>query len=337
MKKNLLYIGNKLSGHNATVTSIETLGLLLEREGYVLIYASSKKNKVLRLSEMIFRTIQHRKKVDYVLIDTYSTYNFWYAFIISQLCRFYRIKYIPKLHGGDLPNRLIKSPILSKMIFKYAYRNIAPSEYLLEAFKDRGYAELICIPNTVEIQNYTFTKRNSCAPNLLWVRSLHEIYNPEMALSVLAEIKNEFPNAKLCMVGPDKDNMKPNLKKIANLKNLNVEFAGKLSKNKWVKYSEQYDIFLNTTHYDNTPISVIEAMALGLPVISTNVGGIPFLLKDRQTALLVADNDIQAMSEAIKELIINDELRNKLVANAHDLVQQFDWNLVKNKWLQVLS
>ena len=113
------------------------------------------------------------------------------------------------------------------------------------------------------------------------------------------------------MVGPDKDGMKPNLKKIANLKNLNVEFAGKLSKKKWVKYSEQYDIFLNTTHYDNTPISVIEAMALGLPVISTNVGGIPFLLKDRQTALLVADNDIQAMSEAIKELIINDELRNR--------------------------
>ncbi|WP_379840951.1 glycosyltransferase family 4 protein [Flavobacterium myungsuense] len=223
------------------------------------------------------------------------------------------------------------------MIFKYAYMNIAPSEYLLEAFKNRGYAELICIPNTVEIQNYTFTKRNSCAPNLLWVRSLHEIYNPEMALSVLAEINKEFPTAKLCMVGPDKDNMKPNLKKIANHKNLNVEFAGKLSKNKWVKYSEQYDIFLNTTHFDNTPISVIEAMALGLPVISTNVGGIPFLLKDRETALLVADNDIHAMAKSIKELIINDELRNKLVANAHDLVQQFDWSLVKNKWLQVLS
>lgn len=337
MRKSLLYIGNKLSGHNSTVTSIETLGVLLEKEGYELVYASSKQNKVLRLSEMIFRTFQYRNKVDYVLIDTYSTYNFWYAFIISQLCRFYSIKYIPILHGGDLPNRLIHSPILSKMIFKYAYMNIAPSEYLYEAFKNRGYAELICIPNTVEIQNYTFKRRVSCEPNLFWVRSLHPIYNPEMALSVLAEIKNEFPNAKLCMVGPDKGNMKPNLKKIANLKNLNVEFAGKLSKNKWVKYSEQYDIFLNTTHYDNTPVSVIEAMALGLPVISTNVGGIPFLLKDRETAMLVADNDINAMSRSIKELINNDELRNKLVVNAHDLVQQFDWNLVKNKWLQVLS
>ena len=93
MKKNLLYIGNKLSRHNSTVTSIETLGLLLENEGYNLFYASSRKNKVLRLSEMVYRTIQYRKKVDYVLIDTYSTYNFWYAFIISQLCRLFSLKY----------------------------------------------------------------------------------------------------------------------------------------------------------------------------------------------------------------------------------------------------
>lgn len=336
MKKRLLYIGNKLSGHNATVTSIETLGVLLEKEGYELVYASSKENKILRLSEMIFRTIQYRNRIDYVLIDTYSTYNFWYAFIISQLCRFFRMKYIPKLHGGDLPNRLARSPILSKMIFKYAYKNIAPSKYLLEAFKNKGYAELICIPNTIEIQNYIFKHRSICCPNLLWVRSLNSIYNPEMAISVLAEIRKEFPSAKLCMVGPDKDGIKYKFKKIVNQQKLNVIFAGKLSKTKWVKFSEQYDIFLNTTHFDNTPISVIEAMALGLPVISTNVGGIPFLLEHKETAMLVADNDIFAMAESIKELINNEELRNKLVVNAHNLVQQFDWNLIKNEWLKVL-
>jgi glycosyltransferase involved in cell wall biosynthesis len=336
MKKSLLYIGNKLSGHNSTVTSIETLGLLLEKEGYNVYYASSKKNKILRLSEMIFRTIQYRNKVEYVLIDTYSTYNFWYAFIISQLCRFFSLKYIPKLHGGDLPNRLEMNPILSRMIFKYAYINIAPSDYLLEAFKNRGYAHLMCIPNTIEIQNYSFKKRKKCSPKLLWVRSLSDIYNPEMALKVMFEIKKEFSNAKLCMVGPDKDGSKKKLKKIAKQLDLNVVFTGKLSKNKWIKLSEQYDIFLNTTHYDNTPISVIEAIALGLPVISTNVGGIPYLLEHRKTALLVDDNDVNGMVASIKELIENEDLKDKLVINAFNLVQQFDWDLVKNKWLKIL-
>lgn len=336
MKKSLLYIGNKLSRHNATVTSIETLGLLLEKEGYNVFYASSKKNKIFRLLEMIFRTIQYRNRVEYVLIDTYSTYNFWYAFITSQLCRFFSLKYIPKLHGGDLPNRLQRNPILCRMIFKYAYKNIAPSDYLLEAFKNRGYADLICVPNTIEIQNYSFKTRKKCFPKLLWVRSLSEIYNPEMALKVMFEIKKEFSNAKLCMVGPDKNGSKIKLKRMARQLDLEVVFTGKLSKSKWVKLSEQYDIFLNTTHYDNTPISVIEAMALGLPVISTNVGGIPYLLKNRETALLVDDNDVNAMVAGIKELISDEDLKEKLVINGLNLVQQFDWELIKNKWFKIL-
>ena len=97
--KSLLYIGNKLSDHGYTSTSIETLGTFLEGEGFHVLYASSKKNKVWRMFEMIIKTIKYAKKVDYVLIDTYSTNNFWYAFIISQLCRIFNLKYIPYPHG----------------------------------------------------------------------------------------------------------------------------------------------------------------------------------------------------------------------------------------------
>ena len=106
MNSSILYIGNKLAKKGNTVTSIETLGALLENEGCTVYYASSKESKVLRLLEMLFKTFQYRNKVDYVFIDTYSTLNFWYAFLVSQLCRILNIKYITKLHGGDLLNRL---------------------------------------------------------------------------------------------------------------------------------------------------------------------------------------------------------------------------------------
>ena len=59
--------------------------------------------------EMILKTAKYAKKVDCVLIDTYSTKNFWYAFIISQLCRILKLKFIPKLHGGNLPSRIVRS------------------------------------------------------------------------------------------------------------------------------------------------------------------------------------------------------------------------------------
>lgn len=334
--RNLLYIGNKLSSHGITVTSIETLGLLLEDEGYKVKYASSQKNKLLRLAAMIFRTLQYCRKTDYVLIDTYSTYNFWYAFAVSQLCRLLNLKYIPKLHGGNLPNRLERNPKLCSMIFKNAYKNIAPSDYLLKAFENRGYAELVYIPNTIEIQNYNFKQRHKMKPKLLWVRSLSSIYNPEMALKVLFEIKKEFPDAELCMVGPDKENIQPSLQEMAMEWGLKVEFTGKLSKTEWISLSEDYDIFINTTHFDNTPVSVIEAMALGLPVASTNVGGIPFLLNHRETAMLSDDNDVVTMVANVREILLNEELKNELVQNAEKLVQKFDWNIVRSRWHEIL-
>src|SRR5690349_6621558 len=119
--KNLLYIGNKLSGHGNTVTAIEVLGKFLEADGYHLTYASSEKSKIRRFSEMLRKTFALRHQADYVLIDTYSTQNFWYAFAVSQLCRLLKMKYIPILHGGNLPDRLQRNPALCKMIFKNAY------------------------------------------------------------------------------------------------------------------------------------------------------------------------------------------------------------------------
>ena len=157
--KNLLYIGNKLAIHGNTATSIETLGSFLESEGYHLIYASSKKNKIARLLDMIFCTLKSYKKVDYVLIDVYSTQNFWYAVIISQLCRVMNLKYIAKFHGGDLPNRLLKSPIMCDFIFKNAFKITAPSQYLMIAFQSKYSSNLIYIPNTFEIVKYDFLNR----------------------------------------------------------------------------------------------------------------------------------------------------------------------------------
>ena len=81
--KNLLYIGNKLSSQGITATTIETLGPLLESAGFNVRYASEKKNKLLRLLDMMVQTIRYKSETDCVIIDTYSTYNFWYAFAVS--------------------------------------------------------------------------------------------------------------------------------------------------------------------------------------------------------------------------------------------------------------
>ncbi len=336
-KKRILYIGNKLSKHGNTATSIETLGPLLEAEGFELRYASSKKNKIFRMLDMLWTTLRFAFRTDYVIIDTYSTVNFWYAFAVSQLCRIFGLKYIPVLRGGNLPDRLAKSPKLCSMIFSHSYKNIAPSGYLMDAFSKAGFQNLTYIPNTLEVANYEFLKREVFRPKLFWVRSFSPIYNPKMAIDVLKILKTEFPDASLCMVGPDKNGFQQEIVDYASQQAVAVTFTGKLSKPDWHKLSREYDIFINTTHYDNTPVSVIEAMALGLPVVSTNVGGIPFLLENAKTALLVNDSDAQAMADKIRELTMSDAIAKSVADRARNLVETFDWHKIKYNWIEILK
>lgn len=334
---NLLYIGNKLNKHGFNKTSIETLGVFLTQEGFAVRYSSDKKNRILRFLDMILKTFFYAKKVDYILIDTYSTSNFWYAFFCSQIARIFKAKYIPILHGGNLPNRLQNNPFLSKLIFKNAYINVAPSNYLLEKFKENGFENIIFIPNSIELEGYKFKQRSIAEPKLLWVRAFAEIYNPKMAIHVFKLIKDKYPDAVLTMVGPDKDGSMITTQQLAKELDLKVTFTGKLSKEDWISMAKEYSIFINTTHFDNTPISVIEAMALGLAVVSTNVGGIPYLLSNRENALLVADNDVSQMATNIEELLLNNALFHEIINNGHQLVMNMDWEVVKQDWIVLLQ
>lgn len=337
MFKNLLYIGNKLSAHGLNQTSIETLGVLLQKEGYSIRFSSSKKNQYFRLLDMCWAVISQSKKTDCVLIDTYSTSSFWYAFFTSQLCRILSVPYIPILHGGNLLNRLKKNPGLCKMIFNNSYKNVAPSNFLFSGFKQFGFQNLEFIPNTIDIKEYHYKKRESFQPKLLWVRAFASIYNPKMAIDVVCLLKMKYPNATLCMVGPDKDGSLSEVKKYAEKKEVSVLFTGRMSKMEWTNLSKEYDILINTTHFDNTPISVIEAMALGLAVVSTNVGGIPYLLKANKEAILVNDNDAEAMTEGIDMIIQNQHFAKTITTNARSKVVDFDWEIVKQRWLIILQ
>lgn len=333
----LLYLGNQLSKHGLNNTTIETLGLQLEKESFFVYYASDKKAFQLRMFDMMRSVIRYRKQVNYILIDTYSTKAFWYAFFCSQLARFLNIKYIPILHGGDLPNRLKNNPKLCRMVFANAYKNVAPSGYLKQAFESTGFKNVIHIPNSIEIDKYEFKSREKLTPKLLWVRAFASIYNPEMAVKVLQQLQEKHSSASLTMVGPDKDGSLQTTKAFAESIGVAVNFTGQLAKEDWWKLASEHDIFINTTHFDNSPISVMEAMALGLPVVSTNVGGIPYLLTDKENALLVNDNDHHAMNSAICSLIENQEKAKALASNARNLIEQMDWNIVKEEWKQVLG
>jgi len=333
----IVYVGNIVSGHGKTATTIETLGKLLQDDGFDVRLTSNKKNKILRMIDMLWTVFKYRKKITTVLIDTYSTSNFYYAYLVSKLCILLKIKYIPILHGGNLEERLKNSKGKSDAIFKNAVVNVCPSLFLKTIFSKYGYTNLIHIPNNIELADYPFKKREKVHAKLLWVRSFAEIYNPQLAVQVLHGLKAKGIEATLCMVGPEKDDSFQKTKTLASALNVDVKFTGKLSKHDWISRSTNYDIFMNTTNFDNTPISLLEAMALGMPIVSTNVGGIPYLLEDQKDGLLVAPNDVSGMVDAIESLVNSPELVQKITQEARSKAEQFNWEVVKVLWKVLLG
>ena len=336
-KKRLLYIGNKLAVHGKPPVGIDTLAPALREEGYSIVTASSKQNKYLRFLDMVVTTIKNRNRIDLVLIDTFSTQNFYFAFIIAVLCRFFKLPYIPILHGGNLPSRLKKSKRLSKALFGTALMNVAPSKFMMGQFQSAGFQNITYLPNTLNIKNYPFQLRNSISPKLLWVRSFSEIYNPLLALEIVEILKKKGIDTSLCMVGPDKDGSMQRCKKIVAELILPINFTGMMRKEEWIALSKDFDIFISTTNFDNMPVSVMEAMALGLPVISTNVGGMPFLIENSIDGILLPANSPESFVQAIEELCADPLKVQNITKNARAKMENLDWEKVKHSWIALLN
>jgi glycosyltransferase involved in cell wall biosynthesis len=200
-------------------------------------------------------------------------------------------------------------------------------------------ADIILLPNGLEIGRYQFQERHPPLRKLIWIRAFHAIYNPVMAVEVLSGIAKQHGDVRLTMVGPDKGDgtFQEAQQATARLKLKSaIEFAGALPKSEIPSRLAQSDVFLNTTNFDNTPVSVLEALATGLPVVSTNVGGIPYLLKDGQTALLTDKGNAEGMTRAILRLMQDPGLVGYLARNGKQLIRDFDWVKVLPKWDSLL-
>ena len=215
---------------------------------------------------------------------------------------------------------------------------IAPSPYLFEQM--RPYRQdLVLLPNPLNLAAYSFKHRVHPAPRLVWLRAFHDIYNPSLAVRVLACLVEDFPNIRLLMMGPDKGD--GSLQAMNNLAlKLGIvnrlTWTGPVRKEEVPQRLHQGDIFLNTARVDNTPVSVLEAMASGLCIISTNVGGIPYLLENEHDALLVPSDDDTCMAKGVRRILTEDGLAQRLSHNARRKVDEFDWSSILPRWERLL-
>ena len=333
----VLLVGNFLSRHLTTRTVGEELADRLEASGWPVAATSQKLPRLSRLFDML-RTIWMRGPFAVAQVDVYSGSAFLWAEAACRSLRWRQTPYVLTLHGGRLPELAQRWPRRVRWLLGGASTVTTPSRYLLRAMAP--YREsLTLVPNPLDLGAYPFAARRRLRPCLVWLRAFHSIYNPELAVRVLARIAGDHPEASLTMIGPDKgDGSLDRTRRRAAALGVaeRVTFTGAVPKSEVPGLLARADIFLNTTNVDNAPVSVTEAMACGLCVVSTDAGGLRDLLTDGEDALLVGRDDPAAMAAAVHRVLMAPDLAARLSRNARREAETRDWSKILPQWQKIL-
>jgi glycosyltransferase involved in cell wall biosynthesis len=334
----LLLAGNHLSSNGGSRGPIEDLSERLRSRGYECICTSTYRNGLVRAGDLLWTAVNRRGDFDAAIVDVYSGRAFLWAHALSRVLQRLGKPFVLALHGGALPEYAAWHSGAVRDCLRRAAAVTAPSGYLREGM--RAYCPGIrVIPNPLDLDALPYRTRSSASPSIVWVRAFHRIYNPLLAVRVLREVLRQVPEATLTMVGGDKDgSLRQTTDEAKRLGVLDRIFiAGKQPYAQVARYLDSGDIFINTTNIDNTPVSVLEAMACGLCVVSTRVGGVPWVIGHEDNGLMVPPDNELAMAEAVVRIVRDPLLATRLSISARGSAQQSGWPEVLPKWEGLLA
>ncbi|MGO4381850.1 glycosyltransferase family 4 protein [Pseudoduganella sp. RAF53_2] len=238
--------------------------------------------------------------------------------------------------GGEADTFLSRSQGAVRATLSRANALIVPSGFLEHVFGKYGFAAQI-VPNIINLERFSAAQEPAPpqALRLLVARNLEAIYDNACALRALAIVRKTHPHATLVIAGSGP--LRAELEALTAELELEdaVTFTGRVDNHGMATLYRNADAMLNCSLVDNMPNSVLEALACGVPVISTNVGGVPYLVEDGHTALLVPPASPQAMADAILRLAAEPTLAASLREAGQRHVQQFIWANVRPRLLGV--
>lgn len=210
---------------------------------------------------------------------------------------------------------------------------IVPSAFLERIFAARGVSVTV-IPNIIDLTRFAPREGRPAgglvaAPHVVVARNLEPIYDIPTALRAFRLIHERRTDAKLSVAGsgPERDRL------LALARDLglseSVQFTGRLDNAEMALLYRRADLVLNPSLADNMPVSILEALASGVPIVSTKVGGIPDLVEDGVAAVLIPPGDAEAMADAALALLDDAERRDRLTEAGFQTARRYTWDLVR--------
>jgi glycosyltransferase involved in cell wall biosynthesis len=266
---------------------------------------------------------------DVVLVDVFGLRAFVYESLTILLARLWRKRLVVFLHSGSMREFVERWPRWTRFILSRADLVLVPHRFLKEELRPLGVRVDGVVPNFINLESYTFRERSVLAPRFLYLRGTHPIYNAPMALKAFAKIQSKYPDARLTLLGKEGADSDHCRTLADSLKLRNVTFLGIVPKEKIPVLADEHDIYLQTSRVDNMPVSILEMWACGLPIVATNVGGMPYLVRNEIDGILVNSEDPDSMAAACFRLLSDSDLTKMLSRNGRARALDLTWERVR--------
>lgn len=261
----------------------------------------------------------------------------WHLFAAPALtmARWRGVPAIVNYRGGQADEFFARAPRSVSRLLASAAQRVTPSAFLVRVFARHGLQADV-IPNIVDLSRFrpSEPRQTGAAPHLVVTRNLEPIYDIPTALSALARVRQQYPGATLTVAGsgPELASLRQRAAELGVADA--VRFAGRIDNADIASLYASADVVLNPSTADNMPISILESLASGVPVVSTDAGGIPDLVEHGRTALLVPVGDAEGMAQATLRVLSDPVLRSQLREQGLQEAARYAWPRVREQWLQ---
>lgn len=347
MAKIIAIVGERAPPSGGMAVQAEALTALLVKEGFQIL---AQKTNVLEPDSIFqkLRVVRTLVNWSYFLIDLMQNSRkiaIWHVFSNSYLSFFFytapvtvcgkltRKPVIIHYHGGSAEEFFRRWGLLVKPFLRLARQLVVPSGFLKEVFAKFGF-EVAVVPNIADLSNFQYRDKAMAPLKLLYTRHLRPSYNPQCALKAFSEVLKVLPDAQFRIAGDgsERDSLQALARELGVAKQVN--FLGHVPNERLSEHYRWANMFVNSSIVDNQPVSILEAFASGLPVVTTNAGGIPHMVADGVTGIVV-DVDHHKLAEAILTLAGDPELCAAISRKAAEEVKQYGWESIFPRWVAI--
>lgn len=310
-----------------------------ERMGNVNIYRLGAGNKFLDkplLPNLGFlKALNLHKKKKYDLIHGVMASQ---GSAAAYLFKFFypKVPFVLTLQEGDLGRNSPFDRFWQRRVIRRADAITAISSYLSDfARRFNKKVPIFIVPNGVDLEK--FRNHESGITNygkektIITVSRLVRKNGIDVLIKAAQKLKSLIPDSKFIIriIGDGPERKK--LEKLAEKSGIadKVKFLGSISPDELPVYLARADVFVRPSRSEGLGSAFLEAMAAGVPVIGTSVGGIPDFLKDTETGLFCQSENPEDLSEKISLVLNDDNLRSRLVENSQELVRKrYNWDII---------